>query len=92
MLMSRLFFIRYRRWLNDTQTGLRRIPRALIEPLLTCPENRYDFEWVMLVTAIKRRIPLLEIPIRTVYCNNNRHSHFRPWRDSLRVLRTYIAS
>lgn len=72
---------------TDTQTGLRGIPRALLPPLLDIPYDRYEFETVMLIEGARRKIPVHEQPIRTVYLNQNRGSHFAPLRDSVRIYR-----
>lgn len=69
----------------DTQTGLRAIPRALLEKLLTVRASRYEFELEMLLLATLDRVPILAVPIQTVYVENNASSHFRPIVDSLRV-------
>lgn len=69
----------------DTQTGLRAIPRALLEKLLAVRACRYEFELEMLLMATLDRVPVLAVPIQTVYLENNASSHFRPIVDSLRV-------
>jgi putative flippase GtrA len=40
---------------------------------------------IMLLEAGKAGYPLREVPIDTVYLNENRSSHFRPFADSARV-------
>lgn len=75
---------------TDTQTGLRGIPRAFMEDLLSVPGERFEFETNMLMEASRREIPFSEVPISTVYVENGRHSHFNPFRDSLRVLSVLI--
>ena len=74
--------------LADTQTGLRGIPRPLIDDLLTIPGERYDYELAMLAAAKNHPQPPQQIPITTVYANGNATSHFRPWSDSVRNFRT----
>jgi glycosyltransferase involved in cell wall biosynthesis len=71
--------------LGDTQTGLRGIPRRLMELCLGIRANRYEFETEQLVVVQSNRIPVQEIPIETIYINSNRDSHFRPLRDSARI-------
>jgi glycosyltransferase involved in cell wall biosynthesis len=79
--------------LMDTQTGLRGFPAALIPELLDVSGERYEYEMAVLIEYCRGgRIPL-EIPIRTLYTENNRSSHFRPVADSLciyRVLAKYF--
>lgn len=71
----------------DTQTGLRGIPRHLLPALLDIPYDRYEFETAMLIEAARRNLAVQEQPIRTVYLNQNRGSHFAPLRDSIRIYR-----
>lgn len=71
--------------LADTQTGLRGIPRPLVTKLLKIEANGYDFEIDMLLTAIQSETPLVEEPIRTVYEEGNRSSHFDPFFDSMKI-------
>lgn len=72
--------------LGDTQTGLRGIPAGALAWARTLPGDRYEYEYTMLVRAARDGIGLTTIPIETVYEDGNAVSHFRPVRDSLRVL------
>ncbi|WP_347042800.1 bifunctional glycosyltransferase family 2/GtrA family protein [Brachybacterium nesterenkovii] len=72
--------------LGDTQTGLRGIPAGALAWARTLPGDRYEYEYTMLVRAARDGIDLTTIPIETVYEDGNAVSHFRPVRDSLRVL------
>ncbi len=76
--------------LSDTQTGLRGIPRGFARDLLRVPASRYEFEMEMLVEAVVRRRPLVEVPIETVYKDGNRGSHFNPLLDSLRIYFVFL--
>ena len=71
--------------LSDTQTGLRAVPRALIERLLKVSATGYEFELEMLIAAKHQGIRVLEQPIRTIYEPGNPTSHFQPLRDSMRI-------
>jgi putative flippase GtrA len=53
--------------------------------LLTLPATRYDFETDMLLQCREAGWEIREVPIATVYVDDNRGSHFRPLADSLRV-------
>ena len=77
------FFLATGRPFADTQTGLRAIPAAFMRELLGVPGERFDFETRMLL-AIGRR-PLVQVPIRTIYIDGNRSSHFRPFQDTVRI-------
>ena len=76
--------------LTDTQTGLRAIPRPLMESLLHVRINGYDFEMQMLVMAARERMIITQVPIQTVYIENNRDSHFNPLLDSIRIYYVFV--
>ena len=71
--------------LRDTQTGLRGVPRALFEGLLNLRTHGYDFELDMLLLVKRSNIEIIEIPIETVYLEDNNSSHFNPLLDSLKI-------
>ncbi len=71
--------------LSDTQTGLRAIPRGLVERMLTVSASGYEFELEMLIAAKHLGYRILEQPIRTIYEAGNPTSHFEPLRDSMRI-------
>lgn len=77
--------------LQDTQTGLRAIPPKLIkEVLLNSKTSGYDFELEMLLTAEENKILIEQIPISTVYLDNNSASHFNPLIDSIKIYFVFI--
>jgi glycosyltransferase involved in cell wall biosynthesis len=69
----------------DTQTGLRGIPKKLKEICLSVPGNRFEYEMNMLLKFVGHNIPLMQVPITTIYLENNKSSHFNPVKDSLRI-------
>jgi glycosyltransferase involved in cell wall biosynthesis len=71
--------------ISDTQTGLRGIGREHIPLLLSIPYDRYEFEMEMLIRFKRSGISFNEVPIQTIYINQNSSSHFDPIKDSLRV-------
>ena len=74
---------------HDTQSGFRIYPARLFAlPLRT---RRFDTETEILLWAAKLNVPLIEVPIATIYHGGHR-SHFRNWEDTLRVLRLVICS
>ena len=76
--------------LSDTQTGLRAIPASAAEIMSKVPGDRYEYETNALLALKKYRIPYREIPISTVYIEENATSHFRPVRDSIRIYANII--
>ncbi|HEX6972558.1 MAG TPA: glycosyltransferase family 2 protein, partial [Limnochordia bacterium] len=71
--------------LADTQTGLRGIPASLVPHLLRLPSSGYEFELDMLLACKHQACEIVEQPIRTIYIDSNRSSHFRPVADSMRI-------
>lgn len=71
--------------ITDTQTGLRGIPVPLMKECLHIAANRYEFEMEMLLKAQEIGVRVHEMPIETIYINNNRGSHFSPFFDSLKI-------
>ena len=76
--------------LSDTQTGLRAIPRDLLPLMLTVPGDRFEYETNMLHEMQAHGIGISEVKIDTVYIEENRTSHFRPFRDSVRVYARFL--
>ena len=71
--------------LTDTQTGLRGIPASLIPHLLRMPISGYEFELDMLIACKHQGCPVVQVPIQTIYVDDNRGSHFHPIADSMRI-------
>lgn len=76
---------------GDTQTGLRGIPNVLIEDCLRIPGKRFEYETSMLL-EVGKKAGILEIPIETVYLDENKGTHFNPFLDSLRIYRTIFGT
>lgn len=75
---------------NDTQTGLRGISKDIIPEILALPEDGYAFEMDMLMLATTHKWPVKQVPIETVYINQNRGSHFNPLWDSLKIYFVFL--
>lgn len=77
--------------ISDTQTGLRGIPRELMEACLDLPGDRFEFETQMLTCAQKGGVPFFEVPIATIYDSKENHqTHFNAVKDSWRIYRTLL--
>ena len=83
---SGIFFLLFHRHLGDTQTGLRGFSAKLLPFMCEIPGSRYEYEIQVLIACVRERIPFVEIPISTVYENDNAGSHFRPLQDSIRIM------
>ena len=70
---------------TDTQTGLRGMSTDLIPWLLNLDGNRFEYEFNMLLEGKKSGHQISEVPIETVYLEENESSHFLPIRDSISI-------
>lgn len=78
------------RSIPDTQSGFRVYPLAATLALGARGE-RYEFETEILLRAARRGLPLAGVPIAVHYPPvAERVSHYRPWADTLRIIRTVV--
>ncbi len=71
--------------ISDTQTGLRAIPSMYYSDMLEIEGDRFEYETNMLLEMKRREISYLQMKIKTVYIEENKTSHFRPFKDSFRI-------
>ncbi len=83
--ISRYAGRRYR----DTQSGFRVYPRALFDVPLR--STRFETETELLLRAAKMKLPLVEVPIQTIY-REDHSSHFHGFRDTMRVIKLVFFS
>jgi glycosyltransferase involved in cell wall biosynthesis len=79
--------------ISDTQTGLRGWPKRYCMQSLPIPINGYDFELESLLRAHHGsgpKFPIDQLPIKTIYLDGNRSSHFNPIRDSMRIYFVFL--
>ena len=79
------------RWFPDTQTGLRAFPMSALPMLVSVRGDRYEYEMGVLMTLVRRNIPVRTLSISTIYENGNACSHFNPVRDAIRINRLVLA-
>lgn len=77
--------------LKDTQTGLRAFSDSSIDIAINAKGSRYEYEINMLLdfTKVKK---VREIPIETVYIDNNSSTHFRPFKDSVIIYSQFFTN
>lgn len=75
---------------QDTQTGLRGFDRSVFDWLLSIPGDRYEYEMNVLMSAARDQIEIDEIPIQTIYENDNSTSHFDPIKDSIKIYKEIL--
>ena len=76
--------------LKDTQTGLRVIPADCFESFSQLAGDRYEYETHMLIEIVNRNVPYYEVPIETIYIDDNESSHFNPLKDSFRIYKVVL--
>lgn len=74
----------------DTQTGLRAFDKSLLPFLVDVQGERFEYEMNVLLEAARRKIPIREITIKTIYIDGNSGSHFDKIKDSYRIYKEII--
>lgn len=70
---------------SDTQTGLRAVSEKYIPAMLGVKGDRYEYETNTLLDMKNMGLTPYEVPIETVYIEENQTSHFRTVRDAVRI-------
>lgn len=81
--------------ISDTQTGLRAMGNSIIPRFIDVKGERFEYETNMLLETKTFDIPIKEVPIKTIYVDDNKQSHFNPIKDSIaiyKMLLGYISS
>ncbi len=76
--------------ISDTQTGLRAFPNSAIPVLSSARGDRFEYETNMLMILKPNKIGLSEQIIETVYIEENKSSHYRPFKDSWRIFKVVM--
>ena len=71
--------------ISDTQTGLRGIPSDTMKMLMNVRGERFEYETEMLISCHDRHVGFVEVPINTVYIDDNAETHFNPIVDSAKI-------
>lgn len=90
LVTAGLFALVTGHWIADTQTGLRGYPYRMLDWLAGVPGDRFEYELNLLLRVSRERLRISQVEIATIYLQENASSHFRPVRDSLRVLRPLL--
>jgi len=70
---------------GDTQTGLRGLPKCALEAMARIDGERYEYEMNVLLKLRDMNIGVFEVPIETIYIDDNAGSHFNPVRDAIKI-------
>ncbi len=79
-------------YFDDNQSGLRGFSIKHIDWLLKVKGNKYDYEMNMLCYADKQGIKIATLPIKAIYIDGNKNSHFNPVADTLRIYKRLFSS
>lgn len=73
----------------DTQSGFRLYPATLVRDLITVEERapRFVFESEVIIEAARKGFRAVSVPIEAIYYANARSSYYRPWADTLSIIR-----
>ena len=91
-LTSAIFGLLYGHFLPDTQTGLRGMNRQMLNDCLKITGDRFEYEMNQLMFCAMNHIPMVVVPIKTVYMNENQGTHFHPIRDSWRIYKLILGN
>ena len=83
---SILFELLFRRRLLDIQTGLRYIPKNELIWLRKVPGEQFNFDTNMLVEALRRDVPIYEIPIGYAKLRKNSIMNYDEIIDTKKML------
>ena len=79
-------------YFDDNQSGLRGFAVKHIDWLTKVKGNKYDYEMNMLCYADKQGIRIATLPIKAIYIDGNKSSHFNPVADTLRIYKRLFTS
>ena len=75
-------------YVQDDQCGLRGFPIKDIFNIISLQGDHYEYEMSVICNLQIKRLKFEEVPIETIYLNDNKSSHFRPNLDTFRIQRT----
>ena len=72
-------------YLPDNQSGLRGFSADCLPWLCAIGGDKYDYEMNVLLYAERQELSIRCLPIEVIYLNDNKGSHFDPFRDTVRI-------
>ena len=75
-------------YISDDQCGLRGFPISLMNELIQIRGDHYEYEMNVICTFQFKAFKYKELPIQTIYIDDNSSSHFSPALDTFRIQRT----
>ena len=61
-----------------------------LKMLMNVSGERFEFEMNMLIDSKQNQIKIKEVPIQTIYLEENKSSHFNPLVDSLKIYSVFL--
>lgn len=90
IITRKIFALITKKPISDTQTGLRAFDKSLLDFMINIPGERFEYEMNVLFYCNNNGIDIVELPIKTVYENNNQGSHFNPIKDSFAIYKEVL--
>lgn len=87
-----VFELLHGKHVNDTQTGLRGLPIDFVKTCIGLKGDRYEYEIMMLIQIARENRDIVELPIKTIYFESNRASHFNPVKDSIKIYKIMLGT
>lgn len=84
-ITRKVFKLLYGKSLQDTQTGLRGLTMDILQYYIDLEGERFNYETNMLIETVSKRFVIEEVPIETVYIDDNSSSHFDNVKDSFEI-------
>lgn len=75
--------------LHDTQSGYRLYPLKVVNSIKLYT-RKFELEIEVIVKASWRKVEVRNIPIKVFYQEENRVTHFRPFKDIARIVMLYM--
>ena len=75
-------------YVPDDQCGLRGFPIKDVFNIISLPGDHYEYEMNVICNLQIKRLKFEEVPIETIYLDNNKSSHFKPNLDTFRIQRS----
>ena len=85
-----VYYLKTRQHIYDTQTGLRAFSTKYLPFMLAVSGDRFEYEMNVLLLWVQSH-PFKELPIETIYLNNNRSTHFRPVKDAYLIYKDLLS-
>ena len=83
-----VFYSSSSKYIKDTQTGLRAFNTSQLDKMIEIEGDRYEYEMNMLYEFDSESI--MQVPIETIYIENNETSHFNALKDSAKIYKSIL--